>query len=106
MVKVDLKGIAKVTAKGKTYWYAWRGGPRLRGKPGTPEFIASYNEAIEERRAPDTSRFRGIVTSYKASPHYRKLAYSTKAQWGTWLDRISEYFGELHIAQFDRPQKI
>jgi hypothetical protein len=46
MVKVDLKGLAKVTAKGRTYWYAWRGGPRLRGEPGSPEFMASYNEAL------------------------------------------------------------
>ena len=36
MVRVNLKGIAKVTAKGRTYWYAWRGGPRLRGEPGSP----------------------------------------------------------------------
>ena len=35
MVRVNLKGIAKVTAKGRTYWYAWRGGPRLRGEPGS-----------------------------------------------------------------------
>ena len=41
MVKVDLKGIAKVTSKGRTYYYAWRGGPRLRGEPGTPEFHRS-----------------------------------------------------------------
>ena len=50
MVKVELKGVAKVTAKGRAYWYAWRGGPRLSGEPGSPEFIASYNEAIEQRR--------------------------------------------------------
>jgi len=41
MVKVDLKGIAKTKAKGRTYYYAWRGGPRLRGEPGSTEFIAS-----------------------------------------------------------------
>ena len=46
-MKVELKGVAKVTSKGRTYYYAWRGGPRLRGEPGTPEFVASYNEAIE-----------------------------------------------------------
>jgi hypothetical protein len=40
MVKVDLKGIAKVRAKGRTYYYAWRGGPRLYGEPGSPEFMA------------------------------------------------------------------
>jgi integrase len=106
MVKVDLKGIAKVKAKGHTYWYAWRGGPRLCGKPGSPEFIASYNEAIEERRTPDKSRFRFVVADYKASGDYKKLADSTRAQWGQWLARIADYFGELRIAQFDRPEKI
>jgi hypothetical protein len=45
MVKVELKGVAKVTSKRRTYWYAWRGGPRLRGEPGSPEFITSYHEA-------------------------------------------------------------
>lgn len=106
MVKVDLKGIAKVKAKGRTYYYAWRGGPRLRGKPGSLEFITSYNEAIEDRRTPDKRRFRFVVADYKASAEYKKLAASTREQWGKWLDRIGEYFGELRIAQFDRPEKI
>jgi len=105
MVKIDLKGIAKVKAKGRIYWYAWRGGPRLCGEPGSPEFIASYNEAIEQRRTPDKNRFRFVVADYKGS-EYKKLAESTRAQWGKWLDRIAEYFGELRIAQFDRPEKI
>jgi uncharacterized ParB-like nuclease family protein len=30
MVRINLKGIAKVTVKGHTYYYAWRGGPRLQ----------------------------------------------------------------------------
>lgn len=106
MVKVDLKGIAKVTAKGREYWYAWRGGPPLRGKPGSPEFMASYNEAIENRRLPDPSRFRSLVTLYKASPDYQNLAPSTLRNWAPWLDRINEYFGDLSVAQFDRPEKI
>lgn len=105
MVKVDLKGIAKATAKGRTYYYAWRKGPRLRGVPGSPEFMASYHEAHENHRAPDTGRFRSLVTLYKASD-YKNLAPSTKQNWAPWLDRISEYFGELRIAQFDRPEKI
>ena len=106
MVKIDLKGIAKVKAKGHTYYYAWRGGPRLRGEPGTPEFMASYNEALEQHRAPDKKRFRFIVTDYKASGDYKKLAQSTRDQWSKWLDRIADHFGELRIAQFDRPEKI
>ena len=106
MVKVDLKGIAKVTAKGRTYHYAWRGGPRLRGEPGTPEFMASYNAAIEDHRAPDASRFRSLVVLYKGSGDYKKLADSTKRNWSRWLDLISDHFGNLRIAQFDRPEKI
>jgi integrase len=106
MVRVDLKGIAKVKAKGRTYWYAWRGGPRLHGEPGSPAFIASYNEAIESLRAPDPARFRGVVTAYKASNEYRKLADSTKKNWATWLDRIADHFGDLSTRQFDRSEKI
>jgi hypothetical protein len=106
MVRINIKGIAKVTAKGRTYWYAWRGGPRLRGDPGSPDFIASYNAAVEERRAPDTGRFRSLVVSYKASGDFKALAATTKRKWSPWLDRIAEYFGPLRIAQFDRPDKI
>lgn len=105
-MQVRLRGINKATVKGRTYYYAWRGGPRLRGEPGTPEFVASYNEAVEGRRAPDMSRFRALVTLYKASNDYKRLAESTRKNWSPWLDRIADYFGDLRIAQFDRPEKI
>src|SRR5262245_8060419 len=99
MVKVNLTGIAKVTAKGRTYYYAWRGGPRLLGEPGSHDFMVSYNEALESRRIPDPAVFRSIVTLYKASSDYEKLAPSTKANWAPWLDRIAEHFGDLRLAQ-------
>jgi integrase len=106
MVKVDLKGIATATAKGHRYYYAWRGGPRLVGKPGSPEFFASYQEAHASRRTPDDGRMRALVTLYKASPDYRALADSTRRQWAPWLDKISDHFGDLRVAQFDRTDKI
>jgi integrase len=105
-MKVELRGVAKVTAKGRTYYYAWRGGPRLRGEPGSPEFHASYNEAIESRRTPEPGRFKSVVVLYKASSDYKTLADTTRKNWSPWLDRIADYFGELRIAQFDRPEKI
>ena len=42
-----IKGLHKATARvadgsRRTYWYAWKGGPRLEGEPGTPVFEASY----------------------------------------------------------------
>jgi integrase len=75
-------------------------------EPGSPEFMASYHEAIEGRRATDASRFRSLVVLYKGSGDYKKLADSTKRNWSSWLDRISDHFGALRIAQFDRPDKI
>src|SRR5580692_3935919 len=105
-MKVELRGVAKTRAKGRVYYYAWRGGPRLRGGPGSPEFHASYNEAIESRRTPEPGRFKSLVVLYRASNDYKKLADTTRKNWSPWLDRIADYFGELRIAQFDRPEKI
>jgi len=106
VVKVELRGIHKLNIKGKRYYYAWRGGPRLRSEPGSPEFMASYNQAIEERRTPEPGRFKSLVVLYRASQDYKTLAESTRKNWSPWLDRIAEYFGDLRIAQFDRPEKI
>ena len=46
-MRINAKGLHWTVAKladgsKKTYWYAWRGGPRLSGEYGSPEFIASY----------------------------------------------------------------
>jgi hypothetical protein len=58
MVKREVKYMHKVTARGRVYWYAWRGGPRLRGEEGSAAFWASYNEAIQSQRIPEAGRFR------------------------------------------------
>ena len=106
MVMVELKGLHIVKAKGRTYYYAWRGGPAVKGEPGSPAFQASYNEAVASHRAPDQKKFKSAVYLYKASQDYQKLADSTRRNWSRWLDRINDHFGELSIAQFDRPEKI
>jgi integrase len=106
MTTVKLKGVFKSSAKGHTYHYAWRGGPRLCGEPGSPEFVHSYYEAHQRLRQPNERRFRSLVTHYKASSDYERLATSTKRQWEPWLARIADYFGDLRIGQFDRPEKI
>ena len=51
-MRVPLKGIHTVRAKGRTYYYAWRGGPRIDAKPGTPAFLLMYEEAHASRRRP------------------------------------------------------
>lgn len=106
MAMVDLKGLHVVKAKGRTYYYAWRGGPAVKGEPGSDEFVASLAAARESRLVPDKKRFLSVVNRYKASKDYQSLADSTKRNWSPWLDKIADYFGELRIVQFDRPDKI
>lgn len=106
MAMVELKGLHTVKAKGRTYYYAWRGGPAVKGVPGTPEFMTAYNEAIANHIAPDGKKFRSAVIRYKASDAYQSLADSTKRNWAPWLDRISIHFGDLSIAQFGRTDRI
>lgn len=106
MVTVDLRGVHKVSSKGRYYYYAWRGGPRLTGIPGSDDFMASYNEARESRNVPDSAKFRSIIQAYRRSQEYAKLADSTKRNWSRMLDKIEAHFGDLSNAQFDRYKRI
>ena len=60
-MRIRLKGInvvRKRLADGsvRAYHYAWKGGPALCGEPGTPEFIASYNDAAARKVTPPRGR--------------------------------------------------
>ncbi|MBP6876593.1 MAG: tyrosine-type recombinase/integrase [Phenylobacterium sp.] len=111
MATIDLEGVYRVTSKGRVYYYAWRGkgAPRLKGEPGSEEFVASLKAAHDARRGGDKARMSGLCAMFRASdpwngrgPH--AISAKTKASWTLWLDRIQEEFGELRIAQFDRPE--
>lgn len=104
MAMVDLKGVHKVQAKGRVYYYAWRGGPRLTGGPGTADFVASLQEAHASRIAGDPDKVSGLCARYRASDEWKGLADSTRKNWAPWLDRIQDHFGALSIGQFDRPK--
>lgn len=106
MVMVELKRLHIVKSKGKTYVYAWRGGPRIDAPVGSPAFMQAYNAAVESHRIPDATKFRAQVQLYRSSDGFKKLAPTTRKIWGRWLDRISMHFGDLATAQFDRPQKM
>ena len=56
-MRIRLKGLNSKTkrlADGSvvTYYYAWKAGPRLKGKLGSAEFIGSYHEAVSAKKAP------------------------------------------------------
>lgn len=106
MATVEMKGLHIVKVKGKTYVYAWRGGPAVKGEPGTPEFFAAYQDAITSNGVPDRKKFSSVVVRYRASPQFEALAESTKRNWRPWLDKIEGHFGKLKTRQFERSDKI
>src|SRR5262249_27595592 len=105
-MRVRLRGIHSVKGKlasGETaeYYYAWRGGPRLVGAPGTPEFLASYTAAHASRREPDGSSFHSIIAGYKASQDFLGLKTRTRADYLQHIAKIETDFGDLPLAALD-----
>ena len=103
-MRVRLKGINSYRAKladgtTQTYWYAWKGGPRLQGEPGTPEFIASYNEAVAQRiKSPSGSLF-ALLQAYQASEDFRQLAQRTQDDYKRIIQKeIEQEFADFPLS--------
>lgn len=103
MVVVRLKGVHVVSAKGREYHYAWRGGPRLAGEPGSPEYVSAFHNAHSARKAPVTGTFKSILTKYRASPAFAKLGAHTQRAYRKHLDTIEAKWGNLPIAALNDP---
>ena len=103
-VRVKLKGINSVTKPLKdgttvTYWYAWKGGPRLDGKPGDPEFIASYNRAVARLVPSQSGLLLNVLVKFQNTEEFRGLAPRTQADYREIIDKkIEPEFGDLPIA--------
>jgi integrase len=102
-MRVRLKGVNCYTAKladgtTKTYWYAWKGGPPLRGEPGTPEFIASYNEAAAQKIKIPAGCLLSVMQGYQASEDFRQLADSTRRSYIALIKRIETSFGDFPLS--------
>lgn len=104
MAMLDIKGVHVVTAKGRTYVYAWRGGPRVQSEPGSPEFIAELAALTAGRRTLDSTKLASLCAAWRGSDHWRnEISAKTRQNWTPWLDRIQVHFGKTSIAAFDRP---
>ena len=102
-MRVRLKGINCVKtrlASGRTvaYWYAWKSGPRLRGEPGSPEFIASYNEAVARKVTPPSGVLLSVLQGYQTSENFRQIAKSTRRSYIALIKRIEAKFGSFPLS--------
>jgi integrase len=102
-VRIRLKGINSVRkrlADGtvKTFWYAWKGGPALRGEPGTPEFVASYNEAAATKRAAPAGVLLSLLQGYQASDAFLGREPRTRADYKKQIAIIERKFGDFPLS--------
>lgn len=102
-MRVVLKGIHRVKRKlangeMKVHFYAWRGGPAIQAKPGTPEFVREYHDAHASLRQPRAGTFMTIIAQYKAAPEFTGLAASTRRAYLAYIKLIEDEFGDLPVA--------
>jgi integrase len=109
-VRVRLKGINSVTKRladgsRKTFYYAWKSGPRLSGEPGTPEFIASYNEAVAQKVAPPSGVLLALLFRFQDSAEFQfGISPRTRRDYIKQIKRIERAFGDFPIKALDDPR--
>jgi len=109
-MRVRLRGINSITKRladgsRRTYWYAWKGGPPLRGKPGSPEFIASYNEAVAKKVALPTGVLLALLFRFQESAEFQfGISPRTRRDYIKQIKRIEREFSDFPIKALDDPR--
>ncbi len=108
-MRVKLKGINRLTkrlADGRkvTYYYAWKGGPRLTGEFGSPEFHASYAAAYRDSRPAAPGVLRTLLDLYQDSSDFTDLADRTRSDYRKHLRAIDTEFGDFPIVALADPR--
>jgi integrase len=101
-VRVILKGIHRVrirrpSGEEQLYYYAWRGGPRIKAIPGTADFIRQYNEAYASIRKPTIDTLMSLIMEYKGSTDFQRLAPSTMKAYLNYFKIIETDLGDMPI---------
>lgn len=106
---VRLKGLNKVRkqlADGSTvtYHYAWKGGPRLPGKPGSSEFLDANNQFISEKSKQPEDVLLSILRSYQESQKFKDLAERTRRDYVRMIKKIEAEYGDFPIVALSDPR--
>jgi integrase len=89
----------------KTYYYAWKGGPPLHGEPGTPEFVASYNEAVATKKAPPTGVLLSLLFAFQQSGEFQfGISPRTRRDYIKQIKRIEREFSDFPIKALADPR--
>ena len=110
MVRANIKGVFPTykTLKSGTrraYWYHRATGVRLRGEPGSSEFIADLAAAEKLIRDRHAGTFNNLIRLFTNSTEFETtLAASTKTEYKRMLTKAEPEFGDLPMSALDDPR--
>ena len=102
-MRIKLVGVHKVKAElangsSVTYYYAWRGGPRINAAPGSRAFGIEFHRLTRAREdAPGKGNVAELIREYLKSQAYRKLRPSTQKSYDWAIRKIEDEFFDLPI---------
>lgn len=104
-----VRGINKVRAKGRVYYYHRASGVRLRAEFGTPAFFLELDRLNAVPRAL-TAQYKpgswgALVVAYRSSPEFARLADRTRADYQKVLDYLAP-IDAMPLPQLDGPAVI
>jgi integrase len=102
-VRVRLKGLNRTKrrlADGTSviYYYAFKGGPRLPGELGSPEFMAAYHAAHAKKREPDPGTLQSLLNGFQASTEWDELRPRTQKDYVKLIKAIEGEFGDFPLS--------
>jgi integrase len=105
-VRLNVPGVHRVTkrlASGEVavYHYAWRGGPRIPGEPGSAAFLAALAAAQTEAPKHHKGTLQEVINAYQASPAFTALSDATRKGYARRLPAIEAEFGDMPIKALD-----
>ncbi len=105
-MRVVIRDIHTVKVKGRTYYYHRPTKTRLRGEPGSPEFMADLAKVAEKPAAGQPGTFRELVDIYRQTPEFKGLAPRTRADYRKVLDYLDTRIGDWPVEDVTAPELV
>jgi integrase len=110
MVRANIKGVFPTYKRLRdgsrnVYWYHRATGKRLRGKPGSPDFMADYAAAESTSANRLEGTFSGLIRAYTTSTEFDELlAPSTRDSYRRMLFKAETDLGDIPIDALNDPR--
>lgn len=98
-MRVRLPGLNTVRNRksGQVYYYFGKGGTRIHGEPGTPEFLENYRKAKIAAGERVAGTLQHLLDDWQRSPKFQALAISTRRQYIRSIMVIEKAFGTMPV---------